>query len=108
METWRPASESEVLRILEIEIAELRSDHRRRFNDLRVPLRSVPVAGTDPPELVFIVAEVGNRVIYYEDVEEGFEVSSVNDGGEIPERGCNQFDLTHVMHRLEAEGALEP
>ena len=103
MEDWRPASESEVLRILEMQIAELPSDQRRRFGELRVSLRRVPIAGSDPPEFVFVVAEVGDRVIYYEDVEEGFEVSSINDNGEIPERGCNQLELTHVMYRLQAD-----
>lgn len=62
MEDWQPASKPEVLRILDMEIAELPLDQRRRFNDLRVPLRRIPIARTAPPEFVFVVAEVGERL----------------------------------------------
>ena len=48
------------------------------------------------------MAEAGSEVIYYEDVEEGFEICELGGDGMIPERGCEQLELSHVLERLRS------
>jgi hypothetical protein len=48
---------------------------------------------------VFVVAaRQGDEVIYWEDVEEGFNVSPVGEGGRILEHLCNQDELRHALN----------
>jgi len=42
---------------------------------------------------VVIVAQRGEEVIYWEDVEEGFEISWLDSNGQILDPGGNQNDL---------------
>jgi len=43
--------------------------------------------------------------MYYEDVEEGFELAQLDKESAIASQGCNQFELRHVMHRLQSHEA---
>jgi hypothetical protein len=96
---WQPASKNEVEELLRQEIARLHPLHRERFQSMRVPLRQAPIADS-AGESAFIVAELEGQVIYYEDVEEGFELIALNGRGEIPSRGYSQDPLSAVMYRL--------
>lgn len=51
-------------------------------------------------EQVLVVASYGSGVIYYEDVEQGFEWAVPGADGAIPAPGCNQFELRQVLARL--------
>jgi hypothetical protein len=44
-------------------------------------------------ETVIVVARKGKEVIYWEDVEEGFNLSPVAEDGRILEHWCNQDEL---------------
>jgi hypothetical protein len=44
-------------------------------------------------ESVVVVARRGNDVIYWEDVEDGFNISPVGPDGRILEHWCNQDEL---------------
>ena len=48
----------------------------------------------------WIVAILGNNVIYYNDIEEGFNISEYEVYGEIKEYWCNQSDLDWEIIRL--------
>lgn len=104
MGTWRPATYEEVESLLEEEIAELNPAHRARFETMRVPFRKVPV-DTHPGATVVVVAEHDGKILYYSDVEEGWEIEPPTASGGISERGCNQFELTHIMWRLLGDPA---
>jgi len=41
----------------------------------------------------WVVAVFGNRVLYYNDIEEGFNISLYSSYGEIAEYSCEQSDL---------------
>jgi len=99
MDTWQPATSEEVERLLSEELKDLHPAHLARFKAMRVTPRRVPV-GSDPGEYVYVVAEYQGKVLYYSDVEDGWEIEVPNDSGGISERGCNQFKLSHVMHQL--------
>ena len=44
-------------------------------------------------ETVVVVARNGDRVIYYEDVEDGFNVSPLSSDGQVLEHWCNQDEF---------------
>jgi hypothetical protein len=99
METWEPATLEEVSRFLAKGLDVCHPAHRARFEEIRVIPRLVPVADF-PGEFVYLVAEHGGKLLYYSDVEEGWEIEPPNEHGGINTRGCNQFELTHVMYQI--------
>ncbi|ASK32832.1 hypothetical protein CEY12_19485 [Chryseobacterium sp. T16E-39] len=48
----------------------------------------------------WVVAIVGQRVIWYNDIEEGFNISSYKEYGEIEEYLCNQDELKYAVMKL--------
>jgi hypothetical protein len=46
------------------------------------------------------VAVIGNRCVYYNDIEEGFNISSFKAWGEIDEYICNQFTLDELVSSI--------
>jgi hypothetical protein len=48
----------------------------------------------------WVVAVVGHRVIYYNDIEEGFNISKFTKHGTIDEYWCNQDDLGVAVKEL--------
>lgn len=59
----------------------------------------------DEVQGVWVVAVHGDRVLWYNDVEEGFNVSRFDVQGEIPrdEYCCNQDSLRLALQRLQGE-----
>ena len=49
-------------------------------------------------ETVVVVARKGEEVIYWEDGEEGFNVSPIAQDGRILEHWCNQDELGHALN----------
>src|SRR5262245_28388810 len=99
MSTWAPASSEHVVQLLELEMQRLHPAHLRRFQAMRVQPHPVPVASR-PGETVVVVAEHAGQLLYYSDVEHGWELESPNEHGSIDTRGANQFTLSHLMHQL--------
>jgi hypothetical protein len=95
---WEPLTVEEIGEALAQGMSELNSSHLKIFQSIRVSLRKAPVASS-PGEFVYVVAEYQGKVLYYSDIEEGWELECPNADGGIEMRGCNQFELTHVMHQ---------
>lgn len=51
----------------------------------------------------FIVGILGARVIWYNDIEEGFNISQYSNFGVIDEYLCEQLELHYVIKRLRDE-----
>lgn len=45
----------------------------------------------------WVVAIAGNNAIYYNDIEEGFNISSYSQYGILDEYGCNQSELHDLI-----------
>lgn len=73
--------------------------HRGCFDALRVPLRIVPVVA-HPGESVVVVAEHEGKLLYWSDIEAGWELQFPTSEGGIEDRGRNQFALSHLMWQL--------
>ena len=50
-------------------------------------------------EEVFIVAQRDNEVMYYEDIEDGFNYSPLDQNGKILKPWCNQDELKVALWR---------
>ena len=105
---WSPVEKEE----LEALIAEQLGGCDDRLVDIyrriAVPLRRVPFHRLGATEYVFVIAEYESGVIYYEDVEDGFELGVIGPDGAILDGGCEQLSLCHVLVRLGSNNSLKP
>ena len=90
---WKPASVEEVKRIVKKDLARFDAKQRAVFQQYKVEPYTASIVRYGNPETVVIVAQRGNEVIYWEDVEQGFNLSRITDKGLILEHWCNQDDL---------------
>jgi hypothetical protein len=75
--------------------------HPRHLDELERALiepRKLAVENS-PGEFVVAVAAFGQAVLYWSEVEEGWELAVPSQAGTIPSRGCNQFELGHVLYQ---------
>jgi hypothetical protein len=105
MTRWRSASKEDAERLLEEGVSELCPRHRALFDSIRVTPRPVPMA-SDPGGFVYVVAERKGRLLYWSGIEEGWESAQPDAEGGISERGCNQFELSHVMYQMFGDSAM--
>jgi hypothetical protein len=98
---WKPISESELEALLDRELSNCTAEQQDIFARYRVAPYKVSIHRLGNLEEVFVVAELPTGVVYYEDVEEGFELDHLGADGAIPEQGCNQYELRHVLSQLK-------
>jgi hypothetical protein len=90
--TWRPATEAEVSEILEHDLSVCTDTERQFFERIRVvPFRRDRIARGDAIEHVFTVAAWRDVIVFWEDVEEGFEVARVDSDGVIRQYGASKL-----------------
>ena len=95
---WRPATLEEVLEAFAQGLEKLHPIHLGQFEKIRITPRRIFLSSA-PDEFVYVVAEHQGKVLYYSDVEEGWELGLPNSDGCIDARGCNQLELTHLMYQ---------
>jgi hypothetical protein len=100
LDSWLPITREELEALIARQLQDCSPGHRAIFESLRVPLRAMPLHRLRTIESVWVVAHLPDGLLYYEDVEEGFEVGAPGEDGVLPDRGCSQLALTHVLHRL--------
>lgn len=98
---WKPITEIELLALLERELSNCTIEQQNVFSTYRVEPYKVPIHRLGKLEDVFVVAELPIGVVYYEDIEEGFEFDSLGPDSAIPKQGCNQYELRHVLSQLK-------
>ena len=96
---WRPASIEDVQQIVAKDLAACDAEQRATFAKYAVEPYIAPITRYGKNETVVVVARKGNEAIYYEDVEEGFNVSPVTEDGRIAEHWCNQDELGFALSR---------
>lgn len=102
---WKPTDADELRGLVAAQLSECSEDQRRLFNSHSVEFYPVPIRRTGSTEQVFVIAEFGDRVLYYEDIEEGFELASLDSHGAVPSQGSNQFELRQVLAQLIAHSS---
>ena len=82
---WRPSTISEVQQIVLEDLALCDDQQIRAFQQYKVDPYLVAITRFGKLESVVVVARRGEQVIYWEDVEEGFNISSLAvDGSSTP------------------------
>jgi hypothetical protein len=51
-------------------------------------------------EHALVAAHLPTRLLYFEDVEEGFELGRLDVNGVLHDNGCNQLSLSQVLTGL--------
>jgi hypothetical protein len=101
MGTWEPISESELKELLARQLQDCDASLRATYEAYRVEPYQVPISRFGKWEQAFVVARKGLEVMYYEDVEEGFNLSRLTLEGSIMEPGYNQDELKFALQRWQ-------
>ena len=99
METWKPISASELKELLSRQLGDWSPEQVATFETVRVAPYQVPIVRNGNVEQVFVVARKGTEVMYYEDVEDGFNISQLTSDGAIAEPGFEQDELKWALQR---------
>jgi hypothetical protein len=102
METWEPITIAELESLIAVQLGDCSPREQELFTRWRIPLRAVPISRYGHIESVYVVAQHGYRVMYYEDVEEGFNLSSLSQDGAIASPGFEQWELRDALTRFAA------
>jgi hypothetical protein len=89
---------AEVMGLLHEAMAALHPVHREALGRALIPARALGVDNS-PGEFVIAVAKLGDSFLYWSEIEEGWELAIPSQAGTIPSRGCNQFELKHVLYQ---------
>ena len=97
MNTWQPISAEALDSLITAQLADCSREQRQFFESNKVAPYLVKIDRLGVTESVFVVAKAGALVLYYEDVEEGFNISSLLADGAIASPGYEQWALRHVL-----------
>jgi len=100
MYEWQAITLPELEALVAEQLGRCTAAQQVAFATLRVPFHQVPLYRLGAVEQVWVVAHAAAGWLYYEDVEEGFEIGKPDARGVLPERGCDQLELTHALYRL--------
>jgi len=102
MSDWTPIEESALLELIDSAewILEGLDKSFWRLIKLNDPEKWVNHPLGDLGGGFWVVAIVGNRCVYYNDIEEGFNVSTFKSWGEIDEYFSNQLKLEELVSSI--------
>lgn len=90
--------------LVDAQLAQCSGEDRALFEQMRVPLRRISFDRGTFQEDVFVVAQAGTKLIYYDDIEDGFEVATPEADGVLRRVGCGQFELRHALAQIRLGG----
>lgn len=112
---WQPATLDDVKEILRTDLIDCDALQTDAYNKYAVEPYLAPIKRYGSIESVVVVARHKDQVMYYEDIEEGFNISPLGPDGDILEHWCNQDSLGFALNRwimvsdcLQHAGPAEP
>jgi len=97
MGDWQPATIEAVNEIVAGDLKDCDAQQLAAFAKYNIEPFSAPIERYGQSESVIVVARNGDEVIYWEDVEDGFNVSPISPEGRILEHWCNQDELRFAL-----------
>ena len=98
---WTPLGETELSTRIAEGIGVMEPQARSLWNLIRVrPVKWELHPWGDEGGGFWIVGILGTQVVWFNDIEDGFNVSCYETPGVIAEYRCNQDELHHTMHAL--------
>jgi hypothetical protein len=105
MDDWQPATVEEVNEIIARDLKECDAQQLATFDKYRIEPFFAPIVRYGQTESVVVVARNGDQVIYYEDLDDGFNVSPMSADGRVVEHWCNQDELRFALNAwIEGRG----
>jgi hypothetical protein len=98
LSTWKPIDRAEFEELLRDELAQCLPEERALFERCRIAVERRPFAKNDYLDSAFVVALHDDEILYYNDIEDGFNTSPVGPDGAILEYWCNQDSLQVALH----------
>jgi hypothetical protein len=103
---WQPISNDDLQREIDHGVAQMTPEQLNLWNAIQVPpLKWALHPWGDLGGGFWVVAILGQTVVWYNDIEDGFNRSAYSSAGTIDEYWCNQDELQwtigHVLRELE-------
>jgi len=96
--TWRPATVEEITKIVLHDLALCHETQIAAFKKYSIEPYPISIYRFNNWEPVVVVARNGREVMYWEDVEEGFNISQLADDDTIRDYSCEQNDLRRALN----------
>jgi hypothetical protein len=94
---WKPASAEDVREIVRRDLALCDAEQTAAFHRFAVEPYAANIDRYGRLESVIVVACRNNEVIYWEDVELGFNISPIDENGTILKHWCNEDELGRAV-----------
>jgi hypothetical protein len=102
---WTPISEQELVALVNAAVALMDRPALALWNLIHIPPAKWQLSPWgDDGNGFWVVGVLGARVVWYNDIEDGFNVSRYEKYGVIADYWCNQDDLQHRVNALVSEG----
>ena len=95
--------DEEVQSLIDTELTDCTPEQKVLFAKHRVPLRATLIERYGNLESAFVAAQRGDEVMYYEDIEGGWNFSPLTAEGHIAQHWCNQDELKCALWRWMPE-----
>lgn len=93
-------SKVELTELIECDLEDLPIDLQRIWDRIQIEAHKVPMNGSEcGADQFWVVAKCEDKVVWYNDIEEGFNFCTLNATGEL-EPGFEQWSLGEVLQQL--------
>ena len=101
--SWQPISKTELLEKIAHGEVNMSPSQLQFWETNRIPPQKWRLhPWGDQGEGFWVVAIIGKTVLWYNDIEDGFNHSQYTTHGVIDEYWCAQDELQHLIYKLEA------
>lgn len=99
MDTWKPISEEDFKIFFKEQYRELDAYERQVFERYKVDFWKAIITRSKMAgdEYVYVVAQNQDGILYFDDVEYGFNIATVDDTGRVLTPGGSQFTLKEAV-----------
>ena len=97
---WIPISLTELEEWISRGELELEGEPLNFWNMIKIPPQKWQEVEYGEDDGFWVVAIFGNEVIFYNDIEDGFNISPYSIYGQISEYACEQSELNWIVERL--------
>jgi len=101
MNKWSPIPEDDLRGLINIALSQMNAPQRRLWEVIKIdPVKWKEKSYGEMGGGFWVVAILGRTVIWYNDIEEGFNISSWTLYGLIDEYRCNQDELQWTIQNV--------
>ncbi|GAA3624273.1 hypothetical protein [Flavivirga jejuensis] len=99
---WTPISLSELNKLIELGVSRMSVKENQLWNKILIePVKWKEIEYGEEGNGFWVVAISGNKVIWYNDIEEGFNISTYFKYGEIDGYNTEQDELQWIIKKIK-------